>query len=594
MNIELIGTNPHKLFLQDCRSDLKFNIVNDRDMIYMGQTIINEAATLKDNQNNRYNISHICADTGIKKATLYDWVDATPRKTRTSLQNLLRFSFERNKRLILRPMIDKSKQTLDEFSYVTSSTREWYAEFHGYLYDNDALEREFMIWSKKDFLNSLPKNKLSVIPSKDATDVYMIESSMEQHEFDFNTWGDESYFFDVRNNDVKVACYGENYNVRDTYALFRDFKYSRLTSGSPLTDEDVMSIPHYYILPHNKEGISNIYESFLHGLGLLGNQARMEPMSLSDFQKQYYAGIDRDLRSNPKYIKNSTAMITHLLKRGVSDFRPSSVRPTHYSSGSIGREMEASGSVASMINSSGLKSVPIIRRNQFLGDLVRNSIQMRMHCRKVTEGKKITEQPIVVADIKKYIPLYSETEMLHEVNKWRESSSDEGIPQTDKSVRYRGNLNTDNLFAILMTGEHYYPHEDPEEVGTYSSIYPKGTILIISTTEAFANNNEVIVQMRGGMRGLGTYNARAGRDSYLQRWERDTNFPDLLFCTDAPEVNRRDKEFGDWIKAHPETDPSIPNIKDEDLEKGWQKWNELKLGEIRDWVYRVVEIIEPK
>jgi len=80
-----------------------------------------------------------------------------------------------------------------------------------------------------------------------------------------------------------------------------------------------------------------------------------------------------------------------------------------------------------------------------------------------------------------------------------------------------------------------------------------------------------------------------------QRWERDTNFPDLLFCTDPVEASRRERAFAEWLKAHPESDISnFDQLEEEDVRKGFDKWRDLKVHEIKEWAYKVVAVIEPK
>ena len=598
MNTELLGVNPHKMFLLDSRDTVNFASVDKKDLIYIGQSIINEAISLKSNVDNKYNMSTICIDTGIKKTTLYDWVDATARKTRTSMENLLRFSFDRNKRLVLRPMLDGNKnQTMESFAYNNNNPRAWYAEFNGYLYDNDALTREFMLWSNPHFLNALPVNKLSVISDKDEHEIDAIVSSTEQYGFDFNVMGNDPYFFDINNNDVKVACYGEDYNVRDTYALFRDFKYSRLTSGSPLSKDDANSIPHFYIQSHKASGINIFFDAFKENLNVseINRESVHYDIDRELFEKEYFKAIETEFSSTPTPAKNSTSMLRQALKlkSSVNVFQPKALKMETYLK-RRNRESLHGISDDAIWRHAVTKNKPLITRGSFLAAIVHNYIAMRIHCSKVYQARKITESVVVAEDIKKYIPLYSETEMLHENNKWMQDDTTDGIPHTDKSVRYRGKLSPDNLFGILMTGEIYLQEDKDSVWRSYESVYPKGTILIVSTRDECENNDEVIVQMRGGMRGLGTYNARVGRPSYLQRWNRDTAFEDLLFCTDAAEVARRDDEFFTWLKANPESDLPNANQTQEDLEKGWAKWNELKLGEIRDWVYKVVDKIQPK
>ena len=593
--------------------------LNKDDKIIIGTTIIKELRRIVDyrkaNADNKYHIEKICDTIGVTRQLLYKWISkkGKPGEYTTSLQTLLKISFDRNKRLVIGDKIHNDKHLK-------------VAHFSGYLYDNDQLTREFMLYKNSSFLDEPESATQDVINPEDRkVDVLLHKEFYGKvgspgdliHPVYGGRFRDvelEQFYifaFDPHNLEIEKLCYGKNFHRREIYQEFRDFKYSVL--------KDVQDYVPYWTQDHDapihqmdeilgkwmraeyNSGNTGVFDSEREGTP--GEHYSEHFVSQDTFNRYQKKSIANPPEFNPrtiaiKLLKNPLSLLGNEwhLKNYVSIGVPDHLRINEF-------ENEKNDLENLYRNN---KVLPILEDARY--QMIAGQLAIAKAAASNLDRINITQSSVKSTNISKHIPLYSEYEVLGGGDHGK-LKLDNGLPATGKSVLNTSDYQGENLFGVLFTGETYHV-QNPEvfhttsasnnadvetTYGDYTAIYPKDTILLVSTTEPTKNGDIVIVQRRLWSRTLGRMEERVGTDSYITRWTRDTDLDDFVYCSDPEEVERRQKIWDDYLKdKFGITIGEINTLDDTQMEESYNKFVELKINQIKDWTYKVVAVIEPK
>lgn len=585
--------------------------LNKDDKIIIGSTIIKELRRIVDyrkaNADNKYHIEKICDNIGVTRQLLYKWISkkGKPGEYSTTLQTLLKISFDRNKRLVIGDKTHNRKH----FKV---------AHFSGYLYDNDQLTREFMLYKNPSFLDEPESATQNVVNPEDRKVDALLHKDFygkvgSPGDLIHPVYGGrfrnvelEQFYifaFDPHDLEIEKLCYGKDFHRREIYQEFRDFKYSVL--------KDVQDYVPYWTQDHDApihemDDILGIWMRAEHNSGndifdlepgeTLGEHYAAHFVIQDTFNSLQKRSMANPPEFNPatiatKLIRNPLSLLGKewQLKNYVSIGVPDTLRINEFKN--IQNDLEELYRRH--------KVLPVLEDARY--QMIAGQLAIANAAASNIDRVNLTKSSVKSTNVSKHIPLYSEHEMFGGGSKGR-LKLDTGLPVTNKSVLNTSDFQGEDLFGVLFTGEVYWNGTDKDgqdnEFGDYRSLYPKDTILVASTTEPTKNGDEVIVQIRLWKRALGRMEERVGRDSYISRWTRDTKLDDFVYCSDPEEIDRRMELWNKYLKDEHDMTLGVDtfdDIMDEDvMSEIWQKWLDLKLNEIKDWAYKVVAVIEPK